>query len=120
MVAARWLREYPGPVAYDWATRFSQQPPAPATIQEWEYFTYLCLELVKDTASHLAAAVYGWQYPASREALALAVIHDQILSAISSGTINEAMRYPRPWNNQAESDCVPLAADVSALLDSLS
>ncbi len=57
----------------------------------------LVRELAQDTGTHIGAAVHGWQYPASREALALMDLVDITIAAHSDGKGKRA-NYPRPWD----------------------
>jgi hypothetical protein len=67
-------------------------------------------QLALDPASHLAAAVNGWEYPISREAIALADIFDITVAAAGGDT-----RYPRPWDNLPTTP--EIAADITEILN---
>jgi len=86
----------------------------------------LACQLVKDPAAHLTAAVLGWDYPLSREGLALAALIDRI-SELYAVTVAHATGgkvtvppapYPRPIPSGAD-DPTPLADDVAAILDAI-
>lgn len=91
--------------------------------------TQLALSLVDDSSSHLAAAVRGWEYAASREQVALADVYDaiQYLAAVTVATatggaeILEIIPYPRPYQTTTETDKpMMLPDDIAAILDTLS
>ena len=47
-----------------------------------------------DPSSHVGAALAGWQYPATREELALGTLIDRFQRA----NFKKAPAYPRPWD----------------------
>jgi hypothetical protein len=50
--------------------------------------------LAKDTSSEVGAALAGWQYPASRQALAIFDLYD----ATANAHFKKPKPYPRPWD----------------------
>jgi hypothetical protein len=93
------IEEHPGPLAYDWRTRFG------LTLADlfagrvmWHEAWLLTEQLLTDPTSHLAAALAGWDHPATREALALADVFD-LLVAVNTDKRrrSRAERYPRPF-----------------------
>lgn len=59
----------------------------------WAEAFRLMLILAKDPSSQVAAAISGWEFPATREALTLADLYD----AYGTATFKKHKRYPRPW-----------------------
>ena len=55
--------------------------------------------LLDDPRSRTAAAVAGWDYPASREWQLLAVLHDVVLSTTPGLKSPERHHLRRPWRN---------------------
>lgn len=79
----------------DWRTRFGMAlADVPRLMGYGEAFRLTVL-LVRDPSSHVAAAVSGWEYPMSREALVLADMYD----AYATATYKKPKRYPRPWKD---------------------
>lgn len=60
---------------------------------------YRCFELLaRDPSSWVAAELAGWQYPASRELLALAEVVD--VSGKAAWGKKWSKNYPRPWDER--------------------
>ena len=55
--------------------------------------------LVEDPSSQVAAAINGWAYATTREALTIADLYD----AYGAATFKKPKRYPRPWADQDKS-----------------
>ena len=81
---------------YDWRTRFGL-PFAPPAVQSWGEACRLAGVLAADPSSHFGAALAGWQYPMSREALATADLIDLFAQA-NSKKGRKPDPYPRPWH----------------------
>lgn len=60
----------------------------------WGEAWRLFLILGGDPSSQVAAALAGWQHPASREDLALGTLIDRFQQA----NFKKAPHYPRPWD----------------------
>lgn len=60
----------------------------------WGEARRLTERLAKDTSSEVGAALAGWQYPASRQALAIFDLYD----ATANAHFKKPKRYPRPWD----------------------
>lgn len=93
------IEEHPGPLAYDWRTRFALSLSAPFEGHvSWHEAWLLTEQLLADPTSHLAAALADWDHPASREALALADVFD-LLVAVNTDKRkrSRAGHYPRPF-----------------------
>lgn len=60
----------------------------------WGEAGRLAKSLARDTASAVGASLAEWQYPASREALALMDLYD----AFASANFKRPKAYPRPWD----------------------
>ncbi|MFG3338724.1 hypothetical protein [Glycomyces sp. NPDC048151] len=93
------IEEHPGPLAYDWRARFGLPLSAPfdGTVS-WHEAWLLTEQLLADPTSHLAAALAGWDYPASREALALADLWDLTVAVnTDKRKRGKAERYVRPF-----------------------
>jgi hypothetical protein len=67
----------------------------PAIARAWR----LAEQLARDTTSHVYAAVHGWSYPVSREALVLADLYDAFVS-VNTRKGQRAKQYPRPWDHR--------------------
>jgi hypothetical protein len=57
----------------------------------------LTLQLMADPTSHVAAAVQGWEFPASWEYLALADLIDVTIAVNRDGKGPAQKPYRRPW-----------------------
>lgn len=68
----------------------------------WGEAWRLTQQLALDTSSHVAAAVNGWEYPASRVHLVLADLYDTFVSA-NTKKGRKAKPYPRPWPDRNKS-----------------
>ena len=54
-------------------------------------------QIIVDPGSHLGAEIRGWDYPASREHLALLDLYDLLHVANSDPKKPRPKPYPRPW-----------------------
>lgn len=79
---------------YDWRTRFGLPlSEVGRSMSLWEA-ARLAAVLVTDTSSATYVALSGWQYAATREALALADLYDAFMVA----NFKKPKPYPRPWD----------------------
>ena len=83
-----------GAFEYDWRARFHIPFDVPGGMS-WGEAWRLFLILGGDPSSHVAAALNGWQHPASRESLALFDLFDATVRANFRG---KPRPYPRPWD----------------------
>lgn len=90
------IEAHRGAFEYDWRTRFHADLWAFGWGESWRLYC----ELLRDPSSHVAAAVSGWQYPASREALTLADLFDVFLR--SRRLRGKPKPYPRPWDEPSK------------------
>lgn len=86
-----------GAFEYDWRNRLGMRLDVPAAMSYGEAWR-ITGELLKDTSSHVSAAIGGWDYPLSREALSLANISDGY-AAVHSKKGAKVKPTPRPWDN---------------------
>lgn len=91
--------QHRGAFEYDWAARFHEpldlDGDLPALARTW----HLADQLARDPSSHVYAAINGWAYPASREALALADLFDALV-AVNTRKGHKPKPYPRPWDRR--------------------
>jgi hypothetical protein len=87
------IERHRGAFDYDWRTRFHLGVDEMPARMGWAEAWRLVQALVVDPSSHVAAAVNGWDFPTTREALTLADLYD----AYASATFKKPKRYPRPW-----------------------
>lgn len=80
----------------DWRARFGLALSDLPGVMGWGEAYRLTLQLITDPSSHVAAAVAGWEYPATREALVLMDLYD----AYAKATFSRPKPYPRPWRNE--------------------
>lgn len=90
------IEEHRGAFEYDWRTRFG----LPLTVVGGWEMSYgeayrLTKELAVEPGSRVFAAVSGWAYPMSREALVTADLIDVIARAMFQRVHTT---YPRPWD----------------------
>lgn len=85
-----------GAFEYDWRTRFREPLSSVPECIGWGEAWRLFVELMGDPSSHVAASVAGWQYPLSREGIALLDLFDMTGRA-SWGKKHKA--HPRPWDD---------------------
>ena len=65
----------------------------------WGEAMRLTRQLGSDPSTMVAAALNGWDYPVSREALSLADLYDVFCAA----NFKDAKPYPRPWASKPKS-----------------
>jgi hypothetical protein len=70
------IEEHRAAVAYDWRSRFQLPPGVIGEEMPWDEAIGHIRTLQADPSSAIFAAVAGWDYPMSREALLLADIFD--------------------------------------------
>jgi hypothetical protein len=88
-----------GAFEYDWRARFHLPLTVVGKSMSWGEALRLARFLTIDPASAVAAALAGWSFPATREALALMDLYD----AHEAGRVGrKARKYPRPWVDQSE------------------
>ncbi len=85
-----------GAFEYDWRTRFHIPFDVPASMG-WGEAWRLFLILGSDPSTQVAAALAGWQHPASREELAIAWLFD-LTGRLKLGRKHKP--YPRPWDER--------------------
>lgn len=83
-----------GAFEYDWRTRFHKPLRVVGRSMPWGEADRLTRILAKDTSSQVGAALAGWQYPASRQALAIFDLYD----ATAGAHFKRPKKYPRPWD----------------------
>lgn len=134
MVAAGWggpggirallglIEEHYAALSYDWRHRFGLglESIVDGTLS-WREAWGLVERLALDPASHLCAAINGWDYPLSREAMALADLYDLTAVANTDKRHRRSLKpYRRPWKNtkgrRSKTPAVDQAA-VRAALD---
>ena len=93
------IEEHPGALAYDWRVRFGLSLSAVFDgALTWHEAWLLTEQLLNDPTSHIAAALAGWDYPASRETLALADLFDLTVAVnTDKRKRGRAERYTRPF-----------------------
>lgn len=70
------IEEHRGAVEYDWRSRFHLGLDSLPESMGWDEAARLALLLRSDPSSAIAAALEGWEFAASREALALYDLFD--------------------------------------------
>lgn len=88
------IEEHRGAFEYDWRSRFHLRAAFPE-VMGWGEAWRLTQLLLRDPSSQLAAALAGWQFPASREYLTLMDTFD-LHHMLNAKKMPEAMR--RPWD----------------------
>ena len=92
------IEKHRGAFDYDWRTRFGLGTEDIGGRMSWGEATRQTRTLSLDPSSHIAAALAGWEYPVSREALVLMDLFD--LQHISKAK-RKPSPYPRPKVRQA-------------------
>ena len=89
------MAEHRAAFEYDWRARFHLPlHKVGSNAMRWGEAYRLALLLARDPSSALGAALAGWEYPLSREALTLADLYDlQHTSKVK----RRPRPYPRPW-----------------------
>ena len=88
-----------GAFEYDWRARFGKPLKVVGRSMPWGEACRLTGELARDTASHVCAALNGWEFPATREALVLMDLYD----AYAAVKFKRPQPYPRPWQTGEKS-----------------
>jgi hypothetical protein len=89
-----------GAFEYDWRARLSLSLRAIGRSMSWGEALRITQQLSRDSSSHVAAAVSGWDHPLSNDAIVLMNLFDlqhQIAWAQSGGKGRRPKAYPRPW-----------------------
>jgi hypothetical protein len=92
-----------GAFEYDWRTRFHLPLSVVGESMAWGEALRHVNTLTLDPSSAVAAAVAGWDYPISREAIVQADLFDlqhQIAWAQGGGKGPKPKPYPRPWHQE--------------------
>ncbi len=90
------MEAHRGAFEYDWRSRFHLPFDVPDGMG-WGEAWRLFLILGSDPSSQVAAALAGWQHPASREELAIAWLFD-LTGRLRLGRKHKP--YPRPWDER--------------------
>lgn len=92
------MAEHRAAFEFDWRARFHVPLHKVGTkAMRWGEAYRLASVLARDPASAVAAAVAGWDYPISRDALVLADLYDLQHAAKAK---RRPKPYPRPWGNK--------------------
>lgn len=86
-----------GAFEIEWRSRFGMALDVPAAMgwgEAWRIFELLA----RDPSTWVAAEMAGWQYPASRDALAIADLVD--LTGKAHWGRKWGKNYPRPWDER--------------------
>lgn len=89
-----------GAFEYDWRNRLHEPLTVAGSSMSWGEVLRLTERLCLDPASHVAAALSGWDAPVSREALVLMDTFDlthQVAWSSAGGKGARPKKYPRPW-----------------------
>ncbi len=79
----------------------------------WSEAWLIVAELLKDPSSHVAAAVSGWAYPMTRDALVVADLRDAFVLAHTPEKRRSAFKpYPRPWTDAPSAARPPVVSDA--------
>jgi hypothetical protein len=95
------IGEHPDAFRYDWRIRFGLPLEAifDGRMTYAEAWSLTCT-LARDPSSQVGAALAGWRYPASREALTLADTYDLVVAANTPAKSRGRIKpYPRPWRD---------------------
>jgi hypothetical protein len=79
---------------YDWRARFRKPLRIVGRSMTWGEASRLTMRLARDTSSEVGASLAGWQYPVSRQALAIFDLYD----ATANAHFKKPKPYPRPWD----------------------
>lgn len=103
------IEEHPAAFAYDWRTRFGMDLGCLFDGRmTWGEAWALTNALTADPTSRIGAAVNGWRYPMSREALILADLYDLTLTANTDRKKRGRIKpYPRPWKQSGKRSAKP-------------
>lgn len=93
-----FIDDHRGALEYEWRARFGLPLTVVGTPEmTWGEATRLVEVITQDPASPLTAAVSGWDYPLSREAMALVDLFDLTVTAHAGRRAKDIKPYPRPW-----------------------
>lgn len=101
-----------GAFEYDWRARFHLPLSVIGKTMSWGEAWRQVAELCLDPASHVAAAVSGFDYPIGREALLLMDAYDltvHIAWAQGGRKGSKPKPYPRPWRAEGSRRAKPSA-----------
>lgn len=101
------LDAHRGAFEHDWRARFSLPLTAIGTRRmEWGEAIRLMQALALDSSTMVAAALAGWDYPVSAEALVLMNVHDILAGAY----LKKPEFWPRPWPDKVKKRSKPDAS----------
>ena len=83
------IHRFRGALEYDFRTRLHTPLTQVGRGVSWGEASRLVVELLKDPATHLSAAVLGWDYPVSAEWL--------VLTNLRNGFMRVHFKDPDPW-----------------------
>lgn len=92
-----------GAFEYDWRTRFGKSLRVVGRSMSWGESLRLTEQLLEDPSSRVAVSVAGWDYPATRELLAVMDAYDLThqIAWVQGGKKGQRPKpYPRPWPDQ--------------------
>lgn len=111
------MARYRGAFEFEWRSRFKKPLKIVGTRKmSWGEAFRLTEILLADPSSTVAAAVYEWKHPLSREGLILADMWD----ALSHRVYKDPKPYPRPFPDRSGSrrgHTVKTRAEVVAILN---
>lgn len=106
-----------GAFEYEWRARFHLPLTVVGRSMSWGEAVRLTERLCADPSSAISAALSGWEYPATLEALALWDLYD--LQHMSKSK-RKPPKYPRPWGDRTRrtfGQAHMSTTDMRALLD---
>lgn len=101
-----------GAFEYDWRTRFNQERGLSIVgtrRMSWGEAWRLTQLLARDTSSQVAAALGGWEFPASREVITM-WDHYDLAHRIAAGK-KTPPPYPRPWSMAGPRKGTPVSVE---------
>jgi hypothetical protein len=107
-----------GAFEYDWRTRFGQSLRVVGRSMAWGEALRLTSELARDPGSRVGAALAGWDYPVSQEALVVMNLFDlthQIAWAQGGGKGSRPKPHPRPWPDRSKKIAKPTVSQEQVL-----
>lgn len=90
-----------GAFEYDWRTRFTQPLTAVGKTMGWGEAVRLTHVLAGDPSSQVAAALAGWEYPVTHEAIVSMNLYDlthQVAWSQGGGKGKRPAPHVRPWS----------------------
>jgi hypothetical protein len=93
------LEAHPAEFAYDFRSRFHLSTDAIGYEVSFLEAIYLTSILLRDTSSWLQAAVGGWDYPVTREWIAITHTYDLLALVNSDKKKPKPKPYPTPYPN---------------------